>query len=266
MENPIQPVRGGERERREIVKDFRRIFDEKLQSIEPVTGEDARGWASWYKDPEISEITKEVPAVFFNINNLEDDLAPPTDLWIENPRDLDMGSHYIHDQLVEKLGIFLGKSKMPYLLSAYILEDGNHVKYLVLDEQRTNMLKRKLRLASEDGQQEELAILDVLNKYNIKKVIEGYSETIKEGDTSKTTGASREIIGRSMLEKRREDISLINLAKKHKMTTSQYLRLKILADTLLKAGQQVSLDEIARSIVKDEDDKTIPVKHLPLAE
>ncbi len=39
-----------------------------------------------------------------------------------------------------------------------------------------------------------------------------------------------------MLDKRREDIFLINLARKHGITNSQYLRLKILANKLFQAG------------------------------
>lgn len=175
-----------------------------------------------------------------------------------------MSSHYIHDQVIEKLGKFIGKYPMPYLLSAYILEDEKGVKYLVLDDMRANMLKKKLKRATEFDEQEELAILDVLNKYGIKKVIEKYSETTKDGDTTSTTGNSREIIGKNMLDKRREDMALINLARKHGMTNSQYLRLKILAKSLFESGTQVSLDELAQSIIKDEYNENIPVKHLPL--
>ncbi|OGI68112.1 hypothetical protein A2738_02925 [Candidatus Nomurabacteria bacterium RIFCSPHIGHO2_01_FULL_42_15] len=260
MESPIkEKTPSNERENKETAPDFLKIFNEKLESIEPVTGEDAKGLASWYEDPEIVEIRREVPAVFFNPNNLVN-FAPPTDIYIENPRNINIRSNYVHDEVKDKLGQLINKSTMPNLIAGYLLEDGNGVRYLVLDETRAKGVKQRM----EYDEEKSLAMLDVLNKYKISKVIEKYSKTVREGDTTRITGTSREVIGKSMLDKRREDIALINLARKHKMTNSQYLRLKILADSLFKAGKQVSLDEIAESIVKDPDNENISVKHLPL--
>ena len=59
-------------------------------------------------------------------------------------------------------------------------------------------------------------------------------------------------------------MALINLAKKYNMTNNQYLRLKILSDSLLKAGTQASLEEIAQSILKDKDNTNIPLKYSSL--
>ncbi|MES3032041.1 MAG: hypothetical protein V4699_02235 [Patescibacteria group bacterium] len=269
MESPIQKGFSNERENKETAPEFLKIFNERLRTVEPITGEDAKGLASWYDDPEITEVVKQEPVVFFDPNNLGR-FEPATDIWMENPRNLDMTSNYIHDQVKDKLGEFLGKSTMPSLTCGYFLESGNGTRYLVLDEIRTKMVKSRLKSAEESNRQEELAFLDMLNKYKISKVLERYSKTITtvDGDTTstKTTGTSREIIGKSMLDKRREDIALINLARKHGMTNNQYLRLKILADSLFQAGKQVSLDEIARSIVEEPDNESIPVKHLPLEE
>ena len=128
------------------------------------------------------------------------------------------------------------------------------------------MVKSKLEEAEEFDQQKELAILDTLNKYKILKVVEKYSELVRDENSSGMRITSREVIKKSLLDKRREDMAIINLARKHGMTNSQYLRLKILADSLFKAGAQVSLDEIAQSIVKDLNNENIPVKHLPLEE
>ena len=127
-----------------------------------------------------------MPAVFFDPNNLER-FAPPTDIWIENPEDLDITSHYIHDQVVEKLGKFLAKATMPYLRAGYILEDENETRYLVLDEPRASGIKS---IVEKFDDPEGLAILDVLNKYKISKVIERKSKVIKDGDSSKMTGSS----------------------------------------------------------------------------
>jgi len=106
--------------------------------------------------------------------------------------------------------------------------------------------------------------MGVLNKYNISKVIEHYPLTTDPDTAHYGSGSSKEIIGKSLLDRRKEDIALINLAKKNGMTNSQYLRLKILADSLFMAGKQVNLDEIAQSIVKEPDNENISVKHLPL--
>ena len=126
METPdITP--NNERERRENkenLPDFLKIFNERLQKIEPATGEDAKGGATWYDDPEITDVAKEVPAVFFDPSNLVD-FAPPTDIWIENPDNLDRTSYYIHDQVIDKLSEFLGKSVVPSLIAGYVLENGN---------------------------------------------------------------------------------------------------------------------------------------------
>lgn len=252
-------------ETKEALPDFLQIFNERLQKIEPATGEDAKGMASWYKDPEILEIAKEAPVVFFDPNNLVF-FAPPTDIWIENRENLDKSSHYMHDQVMDKLTRFLGTNKMPDLVGGYILEDSNGMRYIVLDQPRSRILRFRIESGTNNEERQDLAILDVLNKYKISKVIEKTSTTIRNEEGSRTTGSSQEVVGKSMLDKRREDIALINLARKHGMTNSQYLRLKILADTLFKAGKQVSLDEIAKSIVKDPDNEFISVKHLPLEE
>src|SRR3989338_9351829 len=165
MKNPIEnKTVSNERENKEIAPDFLKIFNERLRNIQPVTNEEAKDWATLYDDPEITEVAKEVPAVLFDPNNLEW-LAPPTDIFIEDPQNLDRGSHYIHEQVTEKLGKILGKSTMPYLLAGYILEGENGKRYLVLDDTRTEMVKSKLEEAEEFDQQKELAILDTLNKY-----------------------------------------------------------------------------------------------------
>src|SRR3989338_7996652 len=110
MENPIKnKTISNERESKEKIPDFKQIFEDKLQKIEPAVGQDAKDWATWYDDSEIAEIAKEVPAVFFDPNNLVN-LAPPTDIWIEDPESLEKTSYYIHDQVGGKLGEFMGKS------------------------------------------------------------------------------------------------------------------------------------------------------------
>lgn len=203
--------------------------------------------------------------MFFDPNNLED-FAPPSDIWIEDPKDLDMSSHWIHEQVTEKLAEFIDKPTMPHLLSGYVLESGNGMRYLVLDNPRAGIVKSNLEYTKNFHRRDGFAILDVLNKYNISKVIEKYTKIIKSEDSIMSTGSSREVIGKSMLDKRREDMFFINLARKHGMTNSQYLRLKILAKSLFEAGQQASLDEVARSIVGDADNVNIPIKQLPLEE
>ncbi len=253
------------RESKETLPDFLKIFNERLQSIEPATGEDAKGLATWYDDPEITEIRREVPAVFFDSNNLEQ-FAPPVDIWIENSDNLDRTSHYIHDQVVEKLGKFLGKNTMPYLLAGYILENSKGERFLVLDDIRAGGVRSNIERHEEFGGQEDLALLDVLNKYKISKVVKKTSKKIVSGDTTSWVGSSEEVIEKSMLDKRREDMALINIAKKHGMTNSQYLRLVTLAKALFLDGKQVSLEEIAKSIVEEPYNENISVKHLSFKE
>jgi len=91
MENPIKNKvvdNENERENKEVAPDFKKIFEEKLDNIEPVTGEDAIGLNSWYKGLNIIGIRKEVPAVFFDPQNLANHVTL-TDVWIEDPKNLD---------------------------------------------------------------------------------------------------------------------------------------------------------------------------------
>jgi len=266
MENPIEikhqvNERERERENKESAPDFLKIFNDRLQGIKPETGEDAKGLASWYDDPEISEIAKEAPVVFFDLDNLVD-FAPPTDIWIEDPNNLYGSTDYIHDQVKSGLGKFIGKSNMPYLLAGYILENGNGTRFIILDETRADGVKNRIKKSEGSSEQENLTLLDVLNRYNISKVIEKTSKKVVDGDTTTWKGSSREVVGKSMLDKRREDMALINLARKHRMTNSQYLRLIILAERLLEANAQVSLEKIAEDIVKNPDSENIPISNV----
>ena len=257
MENPIKnEALSNVRESKEAPPDFLKIFNERLQGIKPKIGQDAKDLATWYKDPKITEIAKEVPAVFFNPNNLVE-FTPPTDIWIEDPKNLDTESHYIHDQVTRRLAEFLKTKEVPFCLPGYILESGDKTRYLILERTRVKFAKDMLKRSKKHGKPEGVAILDVLNRYEISRVLEKTS--IEDEDSTSLAGSSRTVIG--MLDKRREDIALINLARKHGMTNSQYLRLKILAKSLFEARQQVSLDEIARSIVNDPENTTIPVKN-----
>jgi len=240
----------------ESTVDYRKIFDDKMNGIKAIDEEEwATELASWYHDPEITSIRKEVPAVLFNPDNLVD-LAPPTDIWIENPESLDCSSDYIHDQVKNSLGKFLGieSNSVPYLLAGYILESDKRLRYLVVDVIRASIVKKDSK--SDHRQDRWLHLLDVLNKYKIEKVI----LKIGRQDGKNDTGPD-EVIARSVLEERREGLALINLARKHGMTNNQYMRLKILADTLFTAGKQVSLEDIAKSIINEPDSVNINVKN-----
>ena len=235
-------------ENKEILVDFKEIFENKLKKIKPLSAEEAKYFAAQLKDPEITEIIKRVPAVFFNPNNFEN-LAPPTDIWIEDPKNLDNTSYYIHYQVIKKIGEFLNIHTTPLLIPGYIFEEKNKKRYLVLEDKNiSDLVKNKLIMAENFDRQQDLDFFNVLNKYNIQKILE----------------YSGEIIGQNLLDQLRGNMALINLAKKYNMTNNQYLRLKILSDSLLKAGTQASLEEIAQSILKDKDNTNIPLKYSSL--
>ena len=224
-----------------------RLKNERLQKIKPLTGKVAKDLASWYENPEIPDISKEIPAIFFNLKGVP---GIPTDIWIENPKSLDETSQYVHNQLIKKLNKFVGES-VQYIFGGNILVDKNGKKYLVLDDTRANNIRNTIEESEKSMKEREsfTLLLDVLNKYGISKVIEN-------------TENSGEVVGKSMLEKRREDIFLINLARRYKMTNSQYLRLIILAERLLEANAQVSLEKIAEDIVKNPDNENIPISNV----
>ena len=197
----------------------------------------------------------------------------PTDIWIANPKDLKRKSGYIHDQVEQKLNQFLGvEYKAEHyqysITEGYILEDKNGELYLVLDNLRAEDIKTHKESKIEYEKVSHMNFIDLLNRYGISRVLEKASrrEIVKKqrARISTSEDVAQNIIDKNMLEERREALAMINLAQKHKMTNNQYMRLKILADTLHKAGQQVSLDEIAKSIVKDKEGVGIDVKHLPL--
>jgi hypothetical protein len=242
-------------ENKELEHYFKDIFEDRLKKIKKITEQEARDKAHGYNDSEIQKIHVDVPVIFFDPNNLEikkgeeTNFAKATDIWIEDPEELDMNSQYIHSQLADKLAKFLNKdvTKMPYFLPGYLIVNEKGERYLILEETRVIKLNMNLENDTEVG----ISILDSLNKYNIKRVLE-------------KIGGSRDAIPKSTLDRRRETLHFINLAKKYGMNNTQYLRLVTLAKSLFAAGQQTDLDKLAQSIVKDENGTKIDTEHLPI--
>ncbi|MES2408868.1 MAG: hypothetical protein V4509_01030 [Patescibacteria group bacterium] len=235
--------------------DFFEIYHERLNNTEPFSSQKSEVAGSWYGYNNI-RITKEMPAVLFNPDT---DSDTPTAIWIIDPKKLSTSpTHSTHAHARLDLMDSTGLDVKEKSISAYLLEDSNKNLYLSLDQIRAKKI---------DDRREDVGLFDLLNKYGISEVT-SQSATINSikinpnNPEIETSIQAADFITRNSLEKRREGLALVEIAKAHKMNTSQYLRLVTLSKALFEAGQQVNLDSIAKSIVDEPDDTKIDVEHL----
>ncbi|MCC7004520.1 hypothetical protein IT397_01215 [Candidatus Nomurabacteria bacterium] len=238
---------------------FKNTFFERLSQISDLDDEAAVNLASWYEDTGITSVKKEVPAVLFR--SAYNNMGPLDSIWIENIKDINKDG-LVHQQIRERLEETTGEDKIGHICG-YVLVDGENKLHLIVD-----LLIGKYILEDKEIENKDyLDILEILKKYNIEDIIMKASErqlriARRRGEVGFDPIAEA-IVSKNMLEKRREDIFLVNMARKYNMTNNQYLRFRMLAESLYKSGTQVSLDELAESIVKDEDGTKIDVKGLP---
>lgn len=259
MKNPEKWEESQHSEIKKEAPDFRKIFSERLAEIEPLKDEEAINLASWYADTGIKGIRKEVPAIIFRSG--KDERSPLDNIWIENSNVTEKERvSFVHNRISKDLADFLEIDGRPDVLSGYMVEDMEGQLHLIVDLQIGSIIRNNQELEDEDYK----SILDVMRVYGITDIIEKASKRqermTKRGVVDYQDRITEALVDQSLIDKRREDLFLINLAQKYSMTNSQYMRLKILHDTLLRSGTQVNLEEIAKSIVDDPEGVGIDVK------
>ncbi len=230
-----------------IKPDFRKIFKEKLESIEPISEKEQKDAASGFEDVGIEKIKKEIPAMIIRMAGNED-----FDLWIEDSNNF-KNVFEPHDELRGFLCIFLNikdeyDPKFPrFQLGGTILQDESNSLYLLMDEIREDGLRGFMKI-------EEVGplLLDLLRVYNIKKVIGRFSKEERGKKFSGFRTASRDIIDEDLIGKRRELFYFVNLARKYNMTNAQFLRLRVMGLSAFQAGVSINLEDIAKEIIKDD--------------
>ncbi len=262
MEKPKypNPIEGGEYETRREVPDFKKIFSERLASVEPLSEEASRDLSIWYQDAGIIGIKKEVPAIIFRSGGKSNDQIDS--IWIENSNVVERErDSFIHNRVSKELTRFLGGEERPDPLSGYLIEDNEGLLHMTVDLQIGSAIRNNRESEDEDYKN----LLDTMRAYNIFNIIEKASKRqermAKRGVLAYQNRIPEALLDQTMVEKRREGIFLVNLAQKYSMTNTQYMRLKILADTLHRSGVQSSLEEIAKSIVEDSEGTGIDVKN-----
>lgn len=239
---------------REDLPNFEAVFEERFSNVIALEGVDADNLSSWYQESGLADLVREVPVVLFNPKDPFTSEEAVTDMWMEDKKDLEMKED-VHDQIRKKLRDILGAEVFKFAPSGYLLESKDGSRYLVTSAQDAIPREKKF------DQKRYSQILDLLNRYKVSRVINRRTKNIFETVVDETDLEKRRIDiirDEDILEKRRRELDLINLAKKYKMTESQYLRLHTLAKLLFENGNRVSLEEVAKSIVHDEEGAVIP--------
>ena len=189
----------------------------------------------------IKEVQKFLPAITFYF---PDDAFPlKRELWVGSPKDIE----HPHDALFDELRFFIDTSETPYeppmaQLSCYILQDGSGGAHLIIGREDV------YEFAEEDLE----AFQDMAQKYGLKKIIANFRKGVLP-----TTLLS---VDDNLVEEMREEIYLLEYAKKWKMTNTQYLRFYALAKGRHHtkgqqeyAGGHMNYAELAKSIVLEDN-------------
>lgn len=237
----------------ETPTNFVEIFKERVNNLEPLSSKASDDLSSWYKKSGL-RIVKEMPAILFNASQEKNDV--PTDIWVENPKGLiESTADLIHNRVKAKLRDFLGSNISNNTISAYLLEDNAGKLHLNVDHFNSEKIK---------PQQNKTDLPDLLNRYGISELDELVVKKDPASDfmLGLSSGVNN-LINRTQLEERRESLVMINLAQAYGMSTHQYLRFILLSKELFRSGKQVSLDDLAKSIINEPNNTRIDVKHLP---
>ncbi len=259
-----KPIKPKKRIETQSTPDFKSIFLEKLGAIDPIPEEDREDHASGYEAIGIKKLKREVPAIlFFTEKNNEAQFA---DLWITDP-EIITDDFQPHDEVRKDLARFLkvseGSEGFPKLrISATLLQDNEGRLYLLVDDQRAARVTADLK----DKVIAPL-LFDFLQKYDIKKVAGLFRETFQEDDGEFDRTISRVLVNQDFLGEKREDLQLLNIALKYKMTNTQFMRFRIRAKSAIDAikkgkieeeGAQIltgnNLEDIAREVVNDDNE------------
>ncbi|HEY4493831.1 MAG TPA: hypothetical protein VJB95_00120 [Candidatus Paceibacterota bacterium] len=247
--------------------DFKKIFLEKLETIEPVPDEYREDQASGFESLGIKRLKREVPALVFLL---------PTEntgefrLWITDPKNVRskfMPHEDVEQELANFLEISTSSSKFPrYPTGGFLLQDESGLLCLILDKIRSERVDRIMD-ETRWWENERIPFLDMLQSYGISRVAGTFSKETRietpEGGATEYSTDNRILIDKDIIGERREDLALLEVAKKYKMTNTQFMRFRILAKSSsdsFKRGEFKGLpnmrlrdvEEIAKEVIAED--------------
>lgn len=254
---------------REIKKkiNFRKIFAEKIESIEPLSEQDSEWESAGFQDLGIKKIKRKIPAVIFrgfSGNKLQ--------LWATDPKNTTQ-VNYIHDDVREELEKFLEASNLDPEISsnatsAYIIQDDEDKLYLFFDGVVAEYRKEDVSFGYDYGVESLKKYEELMKRYGIEKMMGQFNETKTEGDT-KTLGWKMEnILDKDIIGRIRENEYLVKFAKKYGMNNTQFMRFRVRAIEGRKAALgdreaaekgisylDVDLDNLAKEIMAQSEEE-----------
>ena len=232
--------------------DFRRIFLEKLGKIEPIPEEDRQDQASGFETIGIKKLKREAPVLLLNLPGSEED-EQSFDLWVTDPTTIhhhDQPHVEVERDLAKFLGVHEEDPEFPkYPVGGAILQDDDGLLYLLVDEIRSKRFGYYL-----DDDKNRVRLLDLLQRYGISKVAGRFWRKHREGDKFWAGGETETIIDQDLIGERREDLRLLDIAKKYNMTNTQYMRFRILAKSAIDAVKQGKIKEPGVKILRDVEE------------
>ena len=246
IENGLGQKRGGSENAPK--HDFRAIFLKKLEAIKPIPEQDREDWASVYTELGIQKLKREAPVLIFGFQKKEYQDPSSLDLWVTDPKDI-RDSFQPHWDVEKGLGDFLGidvrkYNPLFYKIGGHLLQDENDVLYLLVDEIRARTL----------GYRDPSRLLDLMRKYQIDKIVGQFKKVTEKGDTTVYGWEDKVIVDADLIGERRENLRLLNIAKKYNMTNTQFMRFRILAKSSIDAYKSGKVNEPGVNILRDVEE------------
>ena len=234
--------------------DFRKNFFEILEATEPIPEKDRTSEAQRFRVIGVRSLKRKVPVLLLSPNYyLPENHEKPLELFTIDPKKIAWGApHYYLKQGLPKFLNVEEKDLTGTRVRGFVLEDTSGDKYLLLEEDDEPLM----------GFNSE-RFLDFLINYKITKIATRVSDRFIKGVPSYSHNI---IIELDLVSREREDASLLEIAKRYKMTWAQFMRFRIrvisATDAIMKGGLEAdlvaakfdptTLDKIAREII-DED-------------
>lgn len=236
--------------------DFSQIFMDKLKTIKP------REFLSYFfmtrnlEKVGITKVQRVAPAVIFFTGS-----SINIELWIEDFDDCDR--EYIHKDATKKLNLFLKDNNLGSAQKAtvaFVIQDEQGGLHLAVDSLQGQNLQ--LELDEEDVKKYP----ELMRRYGIRQIIGKFEEDGTPGMSRWGPNPVKLLEAEPQLDligDKREEIRLLGIAQKYKMTNTQYMRFRILAksasDSFLKGEFQGypnmrlrDVEEIAKEVITED--------------
>lgn len=235
---------------------FKRIFDDKLESIKPLSTSDSEWEAHGLDEVGINSVKRKAPCIIFYSKR---DIDLGYNIWLEDSRDCDR--RYPHDDVIDSFKKFQKENKITIdygNFSGFIIEDKEGKKYLLFLDNVAEYKKEDVI-----DQESRRYLIDLSRDYGIEKIIGSFKYEIKETSENPTSGAFsytvstgfkfENILDENILANIRENSYLKSFAEKYKMTNTQFMRFRIRAISGRKAYEKEKVDEGVRYLINLDD-------------